>query len=172
MKKLFYLLWTLCLPSVVSAQTFESVPDGFKVAFPAQPEEEAQQLETIWGMVPLRMYVYAPVDEIALMVGVTTYPPEHIHSDSLSKRDSLLRESVDNGVRSVEGAIVSERSIMLDGFPGKEFEAVAEKTGAHLVARYILAKNKMYMVQGVDVSGKPDMGKLRQFVASFSLVGQ
>lgn len=99
----------------------------------------------------------------------TEYPDTIIHSDKKELLPVFFRGSVDGAVKNVQGKLLTEKDITLDGFPGKEIDIDYRNGLAVIKMRSYLVKNKMFILQTITKTEKFPNKSLERFMSSFSL---
>ncbi len=147
---------------------------GFSILFPQKPAEEAQVIPSAVGELKLNMYIYdASADDtdenLIYLVNYTEYPDSLFAGASEEKITKMLRGSVDGMLSNVEGKLISEKVIELNGFPGREIKASIQNATAIINVRFYLVRNKMYLIETITDATKDSNQSMSKFLNSFKL---
>jgi hypothetical protein len=153
---------------------FESKPFGFKVEFPDKPTEKVKVVNTAEGDVNLNMYEYVGAKDntetnFVFLASYVEYPAS-IDSDNKEKLKEIYRKVVDGMATKVNGKILKETTIKLEGFEGVETKVDIKEGAEFLKARIYLIHNKMYMLESVTVSKNEAHNSIAKFMDSFRLI--
>jgi hypothetical protein len=145
-------------------QTFRS-PDGkFSVNLPGKPiVEEDEQIPVAGGNAATTHAVSTqPNDHVAYNCTYVEYPSLITQSP-----DEVLTEASNGGLKNVQGTLISEKQITVDGHPARDVQARAGENSTY-DTRLILVGNRLYMLMVVD-TGKPrrDGKNIQKFFDSF-----
>ena len=154
---------------------FESTPFGFKIEFPAKPTEKTKVINSSVGELTINMFEYAGSKEnnselnLLYMASYTEYP-HSIDAGQKDKQKELCRKVVDDAVNRVQGKLLKETSISLNGYEGVEAR-IEYKNGAEVLKmRMYLVDNKMYMLETLTEIAKDNNKSILRFMDSFKLV--
>ncbi|HEX8846398.1 MAG TPA: hypothetical protein VF791_17255 [Pyrinomonadaceae bacterium] len=149
----------------VSWQTLDK--GAFKIDMPGTPKEQTQTIPTPAGPITAIMYSAEAKGE-AFLVGYSDYPASLANTDP----EMLFNAGRDNAMRSVSGKITSERSITLNGKPGKEFvgDATRPQEGTMTVRIYWVSP-RIYTVIYIRPKGAAASENGEKFLNSFQLTG-
>ena len=113
-------------------------PDGaFKIMFPYTPQEQRNVIESPAGKLEVHSYKYAGSASYSL--SYTDYP-ESIDKPQLS--NLALDHARDGGLRQVNGRLISESNISIQGHPGRLIVVESPNGGPS----GSLIRNKVYLV--------------------------
>jgi hypothetical protein len=149
----------------------EFVPEdgGCRVLMPGKPEA---QLASKYGpgLASVRKFtVIRPRDDQVFILSVSSRSATDLVNASFEELYDAQRDFI---LRSVNGKLVRERDISLDGHPGKEFQGQYSKGGS-LVGRIYLVKgppgDRVYILLVGGAGVKPDAGNAARFLDSFQL---
>jgi hypothetical protein len=140
--------------------------DGFTLSMPGTPDKNDSNVESAAGPLPLRMYTLSKGYE-GFITGYTEYPETVF---TASEPEQLLDAAQQGAISNVKGEVTSQRSITLNGHPGREIVGTSPSQNVGFTARVILAKPRMYML----VYTQYDKNKLisedgKKFLDSFEL---
>ena len=147
---------------------------GCEIYFPKKPTDQSQTVKTSIGEIKIDIYMYEVPDNEAddnhiygLMIN--DYPDSLINSDKKDLLDHFFRNAVDGAVKNVQGKLLSESKIQLEGYPGREFRIDFKDGLAVIRMRVILVKNKMFMLQTIAETKKDANKSSERFMNSFKL---
>lgn len=176
MRKPFFrpLLLSLVLVAACNTATpptleeFSSENGGFAISTPLTLEESVQSVDTAVG--PIEIHTFTGENRnAAYVVAYSDYPAEMV---SQVDPTMLLDGSRDGAVQNVNGTLVSEETLDLNGNPGRSLVIDATTdTGedATVNARLYLVENRLYQVLVVVPKGKEEGVDIAGFLNSFSL---
>jgi hypothetical protein len=121
---------------------YNSAEGRYNVSLPAQPDLSTQESATADGQKFLQYMAKVQQSNVVYLVGYFDHVPGTTFSADRAR---------DGMVSAVKGTLVSERTISLDGYPGREFKVVAkfETTDYVLLAKFWDAENRVYVLQVV-----------------------
>lgn len=143
---------------------------GFTVQMPGTPNKQSQSINTAVGPVTINMYTVETKGE-AFIVAYSDYPEA---AASQADPQQLLNNARDGAVRNVNGKITSERSVTLNGKPGKEIigdGSLASQEGT-FVARIYWVSPRIYQALYVRPKGSAASENGNKFLDSFQLTGK
>jgi hypothetical protein len=149
--------------------TFTSNDGGFSLRLPAQPKEQRQPVQTDAGPVEAIMYL-VEAGNTAFGAGFSDFPDSTAGADP----EAVLAGARDGAANNVNGTVVDERPIELNGFPGLEFaveipEASSVSGGARYRARLFLVNNRLYQVIYVAPTADESSADYQKLFDSFQL---
>ena len=101
---------------LTSSKTYTSDEGGFSVSFPGSPAQDAQNVNTPVGAIVMHTFLIEKSD-YAYMVAYSDYPESLV---SQTPADAILSGARDGAVANVQGRLVSETFISLQGYLGRE----------------------------------------------------
>jgi hypothetical protein len=149
--------------------------DGYSVLFPVKPTSDIKTIPSELGELKMNINMYDASksgkkdDNLVYMSMSTEYPESAIKSDMKEKLPILFRNAVDGSVKSVNGKLMSEKEIEIDGYPGREIKVDFKDGLAIINARYYLVKNRMYVVQTITFTDRFPNESQGRFISSFRL---
>ena len=173
--KLILLSALLILSSAFApADWYTFKEDGFKIDFPEKPTTETQSVPSAIGDLKMKMYMVdasekKDAENMVYMVITTFYPDTLVNSDKKDMLENLFRSSIDGAVQNVQGKLLSEKRIELNGFPGRDIKVDYQEGVAILRMRMYLVKNKMYILQVITETAKESNKSIDRFLDSFGL---
>ncbi|HEX3050745.1 MAG TPA: PsbP-related protein, partial [Aggregatilineaceae bacterium] len=164
MKKVIWLVLALVVLVGCGSQTTTSKEGKFEVTTPMKLEKEEETASTTMGEIVMTMYS-GENDDAAYMVNYADYP-----SDLVTEADA--QQVFDGAISSVEGTIVSEKEITLDGHPGREVvvDTTVEDRNATLKMRCYMVESRFYRVMFIGEKGKVKDSEIDEFLDSFKLL--
>jgi hypothetical protein len=150
-----------------TASSWETVnDDGFKLSMPGTPSKNDSTVPSAAGQLPLRMYTLSKGYE-GFITGYTEYPDIVFTS---SEPEELLNAAQQGAISNVKGEVTSQRSITLDGHPGREIVGTSPSQNVGFTARVFLVKPRMYMLVYTQYDkSKPISEDGKKFLDSFEL---
>jgi hypothetical protein len=147
-------------------ETFNS-PDGtFSVSLPGKPvADNGQEISVADGGTTLIHGV--KVSPYANSIYECTY----FEDPSLGTQppDELLDHARDGGLKNVQGTLIAEKHITVDGYPARDIQAHARGNSSYN-SRLIIAGNRLYMLMVIDTSGpNRDAKNVQKFFDSFKI---
>jgi hypothetical protein len=127
----------------ISSSSWESInEDGFSLSMPGKPAKSDDSIPSAAGPLPLRMYTLNKGFE-GYITGYTEYPDIVFTS---TEPEQLLDGAQQGAISNVKGEVTSQRSITLNGHPGREIVGTSPAQNVGFTARVFLAKPRMYML--------------------------
>jgi hypothetical protein len=138
--------------------------DGqFKVTFPGKPILEESPTKTVTGgSFTLHALRIKPVDTVAY--GCAWFDDPSLMGMSAEDR---LNQARDNGLRGVQGTLLSEKKTTVQGYPARDIRATARGNAA-FDNRIILVGPRLYTLMVGDVTGRHDAANVERFFNSFT----
>jgi len=146
--------------------------DGkFRAAFPSQPSVEHSTEDTEAGKAQTVTYsVTSEADGSFLAVAVTKFP-DGTMAQALPSQ--VLEGARDGALANVNGKIVTDKSVMVDGpkggkrfYPGRDYEATGAQ-GTRISTRVILVEDRLYQIIFVRTAEKNE--PFKQLLPTFAL---
>lgn len=153
------------------AREYRSEAGNFSVQTPYTLKESSESLDTQVGEIEIHSFLGERGNE-SVSVGYTDYPAELVR---VSDPERILDGSRDGAVENVNGELVSETRISLDGYPGRELtiSIIAEnKQEIVLRGRVFLVENRLYQIMAVVPKGKENGKHIEDFLQSFTLLSR
>lgn len=111
--------------------------------------------------------VNAPENKETYRAACTTYTPETL-KEWFSDAKKNLSDSVDNRVREVDGKLVQQKTVELNGAPGVEFEIKA-KDGSTVMGRSYWVNDALYELVFQSKKDAPDVTGANKFLTSLEV---
>jgi hypothetical protein len=153
--------------STPSSSSWETISgDGFTLTMPGTPSKNDDTIPSAAGPLPLRMYTLSKGFE-GYITGYTEYPDIVFTS---TEPEKLLDGAQQGAISNVKGEVTSQRSITLNGHPGREIVGTSPAQNIGFTARVILAKPRMYMLVYTQYDkDKPISEDGKRFLDSFEI---
>jgi hypothetical protein len=154
-------------PSSTPSGSWQTVSgEGFTISMPGSPAHTDSTVPSAVGPLPIHLYTLSEGYEI-FSAGYTEFPEALVsNSDAEQMLDTMQQGSVTN----MQGEVTSQRSITLDGYPGKEVVGNSPSKNLGFTFRFYMVKPKLYMLiytqYGKD---KPASESGTRFLDSFEL---
>ncbi len=147
---------------------------NFRILFPQKPQEQTQKVNTALGTLYMETYIYQVPDNqkddnIMYLFAQTVYPDTTINSDKKDLIDKFFRGSVDGAVKNVQGKLLSETVIQLNGYPGRKIRIDFRDGLAVISMCSYLVKNKLYMTETITETKNDHNKSIDKFFSSFGL---
>ena len=148
-----------------SSSSWETISDeGFTLTMPGTPSKNDDTIPSAAGPLPLRMYTLSKGFE-GYITGYTEYPDIVFTS---TEPEKLLDGAQQGAISNVKGEVTSQRSITLNGHPGREIVGTSPAQNIGFTARVFLAKPRMYMLVYTQYdTSKPVSADGKRFLDSF-----
>jgi len=107
----------------------------------------------------------------AWLVGYSDYPEALVEA---SDPATMLAGARDGAVSNVNGQLVSDAEITLNGYPGREFSASVTQNGQEIVLRQrvYMVGNRLYQVVVIAPKGEENSTEVEDFFQSFRLTAE
>jgi hypothetical protein len=145
-------------------QTYSYPSDGFSASFPAQPEQQKQNVSTAAGPFELRGYLVT-VGPTALFAAICDY------GSAASGRDpqTMLSGAQQGALDNTKAHLISSSKVTLGTYPGLAFEA--ENDSMHFSARIYMVGSSLYQTLVASPLAEP-YGETTRFLDSFQLIAR
>jgi hypothetical protein len=156
-------------PATPQPQAFTSAAGGFSVMAPGPVEEKIQSLDIpLAGKIDMHAF-NGHKGNISYVVAYADYPVEIV-----SQRDpeKVLDGSRDGMVGNINGKLLTEFKISIDGYPGREIVVdtkIGDGQDATIKARLYLVGNRLYQLIALAPKGE-GLGDMQPFLESFALL--
>lgn len=147
---------------------------GCKMLFPATPKDEAQTVNTAAGKVEVINHTYevpdgVKNDNLEYALSETAYLDSNLTKAINTQPDKFFQGSVNGAVNSVQGKLLSQTTIELDGYPGRKCRIDYKNGLAVITMQIYLVKNKLYILQTITETKKDLNSSMEKFLSSFAL---
>ena len=148
---------------------FQDKVGNFSILMPNKPKKDVDLLESPQGIkIKLISFIsFIKNNSVMYMVSYTDYPIEVINS---LNTDEFLSSSTQGAANNVNGVVIVEQKITLNGYPGREvvIEAAMRKPkDATFKTRFYLIKNRLYVIQIYSLKGLISAYEQNNFLNSF-----
>lgn len=172
---IFITLLTLSLGFTNSKNWQLLKTEDFQVEFPKKPDYQTKTIKSAIGNLKMNIYMYDASkdkkdDNLVYGVISTEYPDTIVNSDSKEDLSPFFRNSVDGAVKNVNGKLLSESVIELDGFPGREIKVDFKDGMAIIKMRVYLVKSKLFVIQTITKTENFSNKSIDRFMDSFKLI--
>ena len=169
MKRIGYVLFLLFVFMVnpVDAEWKEyAISTGaFAISMPTPPVIEKHVVDTNSGLIVTHIILAKTGPSIAYAVVYCEYPQDALFCIAPEK---YLNTASDQMVRKMNGDLISESQILLDGFPGKEIKMTIPNGILHLKL-YAVGK-RSYQIYAVALNDSASHADALKFLTSFRLL--
>lgn len=164
---LIVLLLTAC-GSKSEPTEFINEEGNFSVMSPFSLEESSQTVDTAAGPIEIHFFM-ADDGNSAFMVGYSDYPAEIV---DINDPNDMLDGAAEGATANINGTLVSQNNITLDGYPGRELalEGTFDNFNASAKARIYLVGNRLYQVLVISSEGNITTEDMDAFLQSFKLL--
>lgn len=125
---------------------------------PEKPKEQQQLIDTDKGQLLMNLYMYqsanTEADNLVYYAMHTEYPSDLVNSNYTNKVPELFKNAINGAVGNVNGVLLSEKDIALNGYLGKEIEISYQNGSAIITMRQYLTVNKTYILQVICTEEK------------------
>jgi len=176
MKKLTFLILITFLTTSLIAQDkgFLLETDKYRITFPGKPVEQVQPVQSELGELKMYIHIYEvpnDIDDGNHTFGMieSAYLADVISSDKKELLDKFFRGAVDGSAKNINGRLLTESRIQLNGYPGRQFKVDYQDGLAVVTMRCYLVKNVLYMLQVISEGKRDDNPANKKFLDSFIL---
>ncbi|HCN19236.1 MAG: hypothetical protein A2060_04080 [Planctomycetes bacterium GWA2_50_13] len=152
-----------------SREEFSSSEGRFSAWFPNKPAEEVQTLNSPIGQLKLHIFMVTG-EKHFFCVGYCDYPYAGVQTVPVSVLlDGARDGALENLQRIVKATLLSEKSISLNGYPGREIKVKCEGSKYTVISwgRYYLVENRLYSVAVTSPVQEIDSTIPQRFLDSF-----
>lgn len=173
----YYISIFLCLVTFLCVHSqewekYKSQDLAFIAYFPGTPERTVQKLDTALGELDMHMVSYGSegmsMDNAYYGIIRSDYPEEQFANLSKEEIKSVLDGAVNGAVTNVNGTLIADETINLNGYPGRKIRIKVE--GGILFMNTYLVKNTMYVTQVISEDGKEYPDKTNKFMNAFDIL--
>lgn len=145
----------------------------YSIQFPKKPETQTQNLGSAVGDLKMiiNMYEGAKDNDENYLYGIITsvYPDSLVNSSKTEKLPAFFKGSIDGAVKNVQGKLLSEKEIEINGFPGREARIDFKNGMAVITMRIYLVHNQTFILQIITETSKEKNQSAQRFFESFKL---
>lgn len=151
-------------------KTHTSEAGGFTFSMPGTPTETKQTYDTDAGPVEAILYMLEKDGgNVAYLAGFNDFDPKLVAGND---PQDMLDGARDGAVKNVQGKLVDEKKITLDGHPGRELKVITKSGDDEMLvfARVYLVKNRL--IQSLVVFPKKTLREkdVARFLGSVALI--
>ncbi len=165
------LLVGMCFEYVEDWYVFDS--KEFSIEFPKKPTASIQTFNSAVGELKMDMLMYdgSKDNDDNFLYGLITseYPDSLINSGKTEILSTFFRNSIDGTVKNVQGKLLSEKSIEINGFHGREVKVDFQNGLAIIKMRMYLVQNKMIILQTITETSRDNNPPVSKFHDTFKL---
>jgi hypothetical protein len=147
--------------------TFSPVGGAFKVLMPTTPTTDSKELPSPFGKAKITTHTAASEDGRAFMIAALTMP---VDISALGSSGEMLDSFVGGMAQGFKGKVVSQKTIKLGDYAGKEFEATALEGKSTFRGRAYVVKDKIFVVGVLAAKDSAEGDSVEKFLDSFELV--
>ncbi len=150
-----------------SWKTFASAPGGFSVRLPGTPMEDAPK-EAAPSASTNHSYTLSIKDTVYIL----TYTDVAKETVAKSTPKALLNAARDGGIKNVNGKLIAETEVKVNGYPGRDVTASVsiDKNPGSMRFRIVLADARLYMALFVGPGRSATGAQIDEFLKSFKIV--
>jgi hypothetical protein len=154
-------------PSSTPSGSWQTVNgDGFTISMPGNPDHNESTAPSAAGPLPIHLYTVSEGYE-GFIAGYTEFPEYLVNNSDAEK---MLDSMQEGAISNIQGEVTSQRSMTLDGYPGKEVIGNSPSKNIGFTLRIYLVKPKLYMVLYTQYGkDKPISESGTKFIESFQL---
>ena len=177
-KKVLTPLFIIFISGLCAAQDgflLKPAGEGYQINFPSEPQNRKQTVPTEIGDLLMNIYIVenTPADNdknLEYTINSSSYPDTLINSDFTEAVDEFFKNAINGAVTNVQGKLLTEEKLTLDGFPGRDVSVDYGNGQAVIRMRIYLVKNKFYMIQTVALTANDNNEAAKEFMDSFKLL--
>ncbi|MBN1811315.1 MAG: hypothetical protein JXA14_05735 [Anaerolineae bacterium] len=156
------------LTGEASWKEFTSEEGRFSILLPRTPRQTTETVDTPVGEIDERSFTVIH-GSITYIVSYSDYPQNVL---SAGDPQAILDSFSDSAVTSIEGKLLSERSISLDGYLGRELKIkIADDSDTAIAQiRIYLVGNRLYYIYTLAPEERASSPSVDKFLNSFKLV--
>ena len=149
-------------------ETYTASDGSFSIELPGKPTlQNVQAPVEGGGVTPLTLVSVNPTSN-------TVYMCSYAEDENIEKKspDEALESGRDGSLRKIQGTVISQRSMTVQGYPALEMQARAR--GESLVdSRMIVAGKRLYMIMAVaSVQQDREPKTIQRMFESFKIITQ
>jgi len=161
------LMFVACSACAEEWQDYRPQNEPFTAAFPKLPHESTQTVDTAAGKITFHeLSADAIRGRVSYSIIYNDYPDIVLKTPA----EELLDGGRDGAVRDLDGKLLSEIGLVLDGHPGREYTIETQQNGHRFLihTRVFLVDSRMYQLQVSRVDDTPlDFSEVIRFFGSF-----
>lgn len=146
----------------------ETTEGRFRAIMPAKAERSVSDVPSANGKIPV--YTFSSSNKTgSFMLSYADYP----NAASSPAHEQEVLDAVRDGVlKGIEGVLVSESKLTLNGYPGREMKATRMVEGSEMIFswRLFLVGNRLYQLAVGTTKADSESPDIKKFFTSFELV--
>lgn len=148
---------------------------GYQIEFPKEPKKSVQTVNTEAGPVDMHINMLdlsakENDSNLIYLSSYAQYPDTLLHSENREQLKGFFKETIEGLIGSIDGEMLNERDVKIDGYNGKEVKINFQDGMAIIRIRVYLVKNQVYMLQVVTKSENDSNESIARFMDSFDLL--
>lgn len=155
---------------------YRSVDGRFKVLVKGIFVERTVKIQTTgFGEIEAHHFSHQPEkgsDNLLYTIFYYDLPEGSLHSDSTEAVASFLDNTIEQSIASVNGTLLYENDVYLQGFSGRSWRVHFADNSAIIRTKAFLVNNRFYTIQIVTFADKSINGSIDTFMDSFYLLGE
>ena len=179
MRKTFATIFTLVAIALFCSFTvtedwllFEK--ENFKMLFPGQPEVDSTETKSPIGQIKIYTYMFERPDNsedsnVVYGLVLTNFPAKYLTSVDTSMLRGIYDGAVKGAVQTSNGKLLSDKSVMIKNYAGREIVIDILDGAAILTMRLVMIKQTMFGFQTIALKGKESNINAVKFFDSFEL---
>jgi len=169
---LIFLLLALVLHSQ-EWDTYKNLKFGFRVDFPGDTKTITKQVPVGDQSFEMNMfYIENPneksISNLLYAIAHVAYSKEEYSNDDSERDEIVLNSAVNGAVNNVNGKLLTNENVVLNGFPGKQ--AKVEILGSYIYIKLVLVKHELYIAQVICTTEKDNNDDIGRFLESFDII--
>ena len=176
MKKIFFALVAIVFITGISFSQdwdrYKSDDLAFIANFPSEPKRSVQKINTAVGELDMHMVMYSPSilpdDNAVYSVIRSDYPEDQFEGVDSDYKNNVLDGAVEGAVSNVNGALLYDKKIKHNGYPGREIKI--EISMGYMYINAYLVDNVMFISQVVCVKSNDGNASIERFLNSFDIL--
>ena len=147
---------------------------SYTILFPKKPTASTQKVDSKVGQLTMNLNIYEipeneKDDNYVYLLNETSYPDSVINSDMKDKLNEFYEKAIEGSVNSVKGKLLTEKTIQVGEYPGREVLIDYPAGGAIVKLRLVLVKNIVYLIEVMTDAKKVANESSEKFFNSFQL---
>jgi|GEM_PF-2046528 hypothetical protein len=164
---LFLLFAFMATPVHAEWKEYAISKGAFAVSMPRAPVIEKHAVDTEFGAIDTQVVLAKTGPSVAYAVVYCEYPQDALFCIAPEK---YLNRAGDQMVRKMNGNLINESQILLDGFPGREIKISVPNGILHL--KLFAVGKRSYQIYAVGLNNSASHTDARKFLTSFRLLNE
>lgn len=152
-------------------EKYKSQDLAFTSMFPNTPERTVQKVQTAVGKLDMHMIMYTPEsddDNAVYSVIRSDYPKEQFENADEDYNNTVLDGAVNGAVNNVNGTLVYDNKVTLNGYPGRSFKTQIQ--GGYIYINAYLVENTMFIIQVITLVDNDGNDSIDKFLNAFDII--